>query len=350
MNSLRLGLLTSIGGTLDAFFPEIVHSWRREGIEVFPAAGTPADMGGATVIEALTRRPTPRGLRALGNLRSWATEHDLQVILTNTATASALVRLSPVGTPVIYFCHGLHWNGTGPNAWAPQLAESALLPRTAGVVCINSHDEQWFARHAPKIPRLRLLHGVGLDVEQFPRSPRPIRSGALDLVWIGEYTPRKNPHALLRVARRLRADGIGFRIHMLGSGELLEEIRAAGADLGQRLHIVGAAEPLEYLRNCDAVVHTAHWEGLPRVLLEAAAVGRPMVGFDVKGVRDIPGVTVVPEGDIAAMAAALAGVRDLHPALPQPDDLAYAHCADAIAEFAGAIADGSMAPGTAIQR
>ncbi len=37
MNSLRLGgLLTSIGGTLDAFFPEIVHSWRREGSRSFP--------------------------------------------------------------------------------------------------------------------------------------------------------------------------------------------------------------------------------------------------------------------------------------------------------------------------
>lgn len=350
MNALRLGLLTSSGFTLDAFFPEIVEAWRTDGIEVFPAAGSPTEIDGGTVIGALTRRPSPQGLRAVGNLRTWAGAHGLQVILTNTATASALVRLTPTRTPVVYFCHGLHWNGTGPQTWAPKLAESVLLPRTAGVVCINSDDEQWFARHAPRTPRLRLIHGVGLDTDRFRRTPRPRRDGPLDLVWIGEYTERKNPHALLALARELVAADVDFRIHLLGDGPLWSEITEAAADLGDRFDFVGPADPVGYLTECDAVVHTARWEGLPRVLLEAAAVGRPMIAYDVKGVRDIPGATLVPEGDVAALATAVAGVRSLEPDLPAPELLNFGHCADAVADFAGAIADGSMVPGTAMRR
>src|SRR5699024_4391684 len=52
--------------------------------------------------------------------------------------------------------------------------------------------------------------------------------------------------------------------------------------------------------------HTATWEGLPRVMLEAVAVGRRTYAFDVKGVRDVPYARLLDDGDTAGMAAAIA--------------------------------------------
>jgi glycosyltransferase involved in cell wall biosynthesis len=53
----------------------------------------------------------------------------------------------------------------------------------------------------------------------------------------------------------------------------------------------------------------SRWEGLPLTLLEALAVGRSVVGSDVPGIaRELPpgAGAIVPSGDIAALATALA--------------------------------------------
>jgi hypothetical protein len=39
---MRIGLLTSIGETPDAFFPNLIHNWTGQGHEIFAAAGTAA--------------------------------------------------------------------------------------------------------------------------------------------------------------------------------------------------------------------------------------------------------------------------------------------------------------------
>jgi glycosyltransferase involved in cell wall biosynthesis len=59
------------------------------------------------------------------------------------------------------------------------------------------------------------------------------------------------------------------------------------------------------LASLDVLVLTSLWEGLPRVLVQAAAMGRPCVSFDVEGAREIveDGVNgyVVPKRDVAAL-------------------------------------------------
>ena len=54
-----VGLLTSIGGTLDAFFLEITERWREQGAVVESAAGSLAEtFAEATVLPSITRRPS----------------------------------------------------------------------------------------------------------------------------------------------------------------------------------------------------------------------------------------------------------------------------------------------------
>lgn len=332
-----VGLLAGLGMTLDAFFPEIVQRWRAAGVEVHPAAGTPSSLSGSEVLPALTRSPRPRSLLAPRQIRDWVARRDIDVLVTNTATASAVARVAPVGCPVVYFCHGLHWNDeSGPGSILWRATETLLLRRTAGVVTINSDDEAWFARHAPAIPRTRPAAGVGLDVTAFPRTPLPAGDVA-QLAWIGEYTQRKRPLEAVRVAEILASRGHDFRLHMLGRGALMPEVTSEVRRRGLESLVVihGQVRTAEVLPTMHAVLHTAAWEGLPRALLEAAAMGRHVVAYDVKGVRDIPGARLAPDLDAERLADL---VQRLDLAAPQssfvdPDALSSAHSSDQIREF-----------------
>jgi glycosyltransferase involved in cell wall biosynthesis len=85
---------------------------------------------------------------------------------------------------------------------------------------------------------------------------------------------------------------------------LVEETRRRG--LGDRVHFAGYRDDIaEVLAALDVVVLTSLWEGLPRVLVQAATTGVPSVTFDVEGAHEIvrDGVTgyVVPSKDVALL-------------------------------------------------
>lgn len=308
---IRVGLVTSIGRTLDAFFPAIVTRLTEQGFVVTSASGTECALPGWTPLAGFTQRPSPAGLAtAVRALRGWSRDHRHDIVVTNTATASAIVRLAGLAAPVVYFCHGLHWGReSDPRALPWRVIERSLLRRTAGVITINSDDQAWFARHgAPNVHRLP--GGVGVPLADFP--PAPVPDGdPLRLVWIGDFTPRKRPDQALAVAGRLVELGVPFSLRMLGDGPLLDSTRAeiGSRGLAEVVRADGRDRVAPALAESTALLHTATWEGLPRVALEAAAVGRWVYGFDVKGLRDAPLVRLSPDGDAAALADRIAHDR-----------------------------------------
>lgn len=346
---MRIGLLASTGGMLDSFFIEIAESWRSHGHIVSFAAGTSMASARAAVIPGLSRRPDPRMVRALAGLRRWSAQEDLDVIVTNSATASALVRMAGRTAPVAYFCHGLHWNETqsiGDRVWP--LIERMLLPRTAGIISLNSDDLRWFAEHFAGKPRLHLSAGVGLDLADYP--VRMLPEGPLRLCWIGEFSTRKRPHLALDIASDLQRRGVDFQFTMLGEGEFRTQIRT---DLRHRglegvVTANGKGDAAAALARSHALVHTSQWEGLPRVMLESLAMGRPSYAFDVKGVRDIPLAHLTVDCDTATLAARIAddwnSGRLLEPLAFDRDILDYSHAADGIRQFLPSLINATAAP------
>lgn len=337
---MRVGLLASVGHMIDSFFPDIVTSWTAAGHEVFLAAGTPGEDDACTVIDGLTRRPGLGVLRARVGLRRWVAERRLDVVVTNSATASAIVRISGVDAPIVYFCHGLHWNSgrqAAERVW--QMLEAGLLPRTAGVITINADDQAWFA---PRFPRRRILQlstGVGLDLAVYPASPVPQTDEVLRLLWIGEFNPRKRPDLALDIAVRLQSLGVPFALRMLGEGSLLEATRERIRELriDSLVEAPGRGDAASELVRTHSLIHTSTWEGLPRVMLESVAVGRRAYAFDVKGVRDIPGAILSTDGDSTGMAdriaADWASGELLEPVRFDREKLNSSHSADRIRLF-----------------
>lgn len=352
---LVIGLLTSVGETLDAFFVEIAQRWRDQGAIVEVAAGTAADSFlSPGVVASLTREPSPKNWRALHELRSWVRKKRVSVVVTNTAAASALVRTAGVGVPVVYFCHGLHWNDRRLADLPFRIVERLLLSRTDGIVCINSHDEEWFFRKAPRIPRLRLINGVGLDTNRFVRRSALTwdeASEPLRLVWCGEYSSRKNPVAAVQLVHLLHRRGINVTIDMLGEGPL-QDSEGVKSSIAGVVNSRGVTDVVPYFEKAHVLVQTSRWEGLPRVGLEALAIGLPVAGFDVKGVRDLPGVQVSPVDDLEALAESVltSARRDAGGDIPDPAMLSYVYAADSLLEFVESVRSGSFPHGPTYSR
>jgi glycosyltransferase involved in cell wall biosynthesis len=166
--------------------------------------------------------------------------------------------------------------------------------------------------------RDRLVEG-GLPADRVEVLPNPVvaapaprerRAEPPVVVYASRLVAEKGVHPLLDAAARLPA---GVRLRMIGSGRTEREVRARVAAEGLPVDVLGAlpqAEVAGHLRTAAAAVLPAlWWENCPMAVLEAAALGVPVVASDVGGIPELvdDGRTglLVPPGDAAALAAAL---------------------------------------------
>ena len=171
--------------------------------------------------------------------------------------------------------------------------------------------------------RLRGAHG-GRGARRRPRRrwPRPTRPGrharrARDRarrggVRHGGELPRAE--GLPEPARRRRGaagPGVPVRIVAVGQGPLEEEMRAEHARLGLagRVELLGErADAVRVMSGCDAFVLASNNEGLPVAVMEALALGLPVVGTAVGGMTEAVDATngvLVPARDPQALAGAI---------------------------------------------
>jgi glycosyltransferase involved in cell wall biosynthesis len=112
----------------------------------------------------------------------------------------------------------------------------------------------------------------------------------------------------------LRRRVAGLRWAVVGEGPLRGELAADVRRLGlDDVVVLTGARPsaADELAAADVVAVTSRWESGPLVVLEALALGRPVVATDVGLVPDVVGRgegRIVPVGDPSAMAAALGDV------------------------------------------
>ncbi len=165
-----------------------------------------------------------------------------------------------------------------------------------------------------------------IDCERFRPEPelrRRVREelGLRDVfawMWIGRMEQQKDPFTLLKAFRIAAATAIPSVLVVVGSGSLEKEVREGARTLGiaSKVHFLGLRRDVPALLNgADGYVLSSKHEGLPLVLLEAAASGLPLVVTSAGAeavVADRSG-WVVPIRDPEALAERMAALMALSP-------------------------------------
>lgn len=102
--------------------------------------------------------------------------------------------------------------------------------------------------------------------------------------------PQKAPEDFVAVAKQVCDAVTNARFVLIGDGELRPRVESMIEQNGldRRLHLAGWRRDVStVMKSFDAFLLTSHWEGLPRVLLEARTIGLPVVATRVGGVAEV---------------------------------------------------------------
>ena len=193
----------------------------------------------------------------------------------------------------------------------------ALAPKIEGAkfVAAVSHFTRSQLYHQCKVadwPKIQVIH-CGLDDSFWagPLTPVPAAGG---LVCVGRLSPAKGHLLLIQAAAVLRRQGLNFNLVLVGDGPLRPQLAAEikQQDLTDCLILTGWADNRavrQYIRAARALVLPSLAEGLPVVIMEALALGRPVISTHLAGIPELvqPGVNgwLVPAGDVEGLALAM---------------------------------------------
>lgn len=201
-----------------------------------------------------------------------------------------------------------------PNRWRTLLERTAVA-RMDRLVCVSGAVETFAIEQLRCPAAITQVIPNGVEVERFAASAGYDWSAigwpddAIVTLIVGRLHRQKGLELIWRELDRLAPVGSRRKLLFVGAGPLAaavdRECARLGADRVQRLPWQADVAPL--LRAARLLILPSHYEGMPNVVMEAMAAGRPVVCSHVEGVPELLGAESArqsfPPGDHARMAA-----------------------------------------------
>ena len=229
-------------------------------------------------------RSNPLTLQRSGRaLRELASSYD--VVHLHSFFAGLAGRTAKITKPTVFHPHGwVHQMDGRASLVVGASIERSLAPRTGAIVTVNAEERQ--LGHDANIDARFHEVGVPVDLERFASLPnkdsarRQLGVQGPLAVCVGRLCAQKGQRELIDLWEQ-HTDG-SVTLALVGPAQ-------DGFDLPDRLpksilH-TGRTDPGPWLAAADVVVQPSHWEGQSIAVGEALASGRPVVAFDVTGMR-----------------------------------------------------------------
>jgi glycosyltransferase involved in cell wall biosynthesis len=271
---------------------------------------------------ALAQRCSPPGMKArlwhiayvleaaylASRMQSLGVRHLHNHIGENSATVAMLAGVM-TGIPFSLTVHG-------PNEFDQpmQIALGEKIRRSTFVAAISSfgRSQLWRWCSAEDWPKIRIIH-CGVDEDFLGRPPIPSPSRPR-LVSIGRLAEQKGQLVLIEAAAQLAREGADFELVLIGDGPMRKRIEDAIArhGIGRQVRLAGWMDSTSIrkeLQESRALVMPSFAEGLPVVIMESLALGRPVITTAIAGIPElvVEGVNgwLVPAGSAKELANAM---------------------------------------------
>jgi len=214
--------------------------------------------------------------------------------------------------------------------YLPLLAKR-IYPWADGIVAVSEGVAKDLA-HTIGLPRkkIEVIYNPVVTPELLEKAGEPVdhpwfKPGEPPVILgVGRLTEQKDFPTLLRAFALVRKERT-VRLVILGEGEDRPELKALVDELGiaEDVDMPGFVDnPYGYMAGAAVFALSSRWEGLPTVLIEAMALGKPVVTTDCpSGAREILNDgrygTLVPVGDAKRLATGISGMLE-HPVEPLP--------------------------------
>lgn len=224
------------------------------------------------------------------------------------------------GLPVVIKVHG---SDILRLSLHPQRSRGTVeaLHQADGIVAVSRDLEERVVAMGADPGRVRVIYD-GIDPERFHPGPQEAARARLSrelelrgpvLLYVGNLLPVKGLEVLIDALALLARQGTEFTGLMIGQGPLRSRLedRLARRGLRDRVKLLGPRphdQLPDWYRAADLFVLPSYSEGVPVVLLEAAACGTTFVASRVGGIPEIARLDsdrLVPAGDAAVLAEAI---------------------------------------------
>lgn len=175
-----------------------------------------------------------------------------------------------------------------------------LSPKTVGyllagfkakhILWVSQSSFDGYAFHKLFAKKSSVLYNI-IDTQQISdKKESDPNTYDFDMIYVGRLTFQKDPQRLMRLCARLKQDKPDLKVAIVGTGELLDEVKALCESLNiqDNVHFLGfQSNPIKMVADSKAMILTSRWEGTPMCALEAMYLGTPVVSTPSDGMKDL---------------------------------------------------------------
>jgi len=193
-----------------------------------------------------------------------------------------------LGIPMVLTAHGSDGKYLRPGRLVRRLSRISV-GSASHVIAVSEVLRKELLAFGVDPPGVTTIHN-GVDPALFPAVYD--ETGGHKILWVGRMTEEKGVEFLIRAMKKITTVYGDALLRLVGDGPEKEKLEELTAELGlaKSISFVGRKDQREMTRfysACDLVVLPSLSEGLPMVLLEAMASGKPVVASRVGGIPEL---------------------------------------------------------------
>jgi glycosyltransferase involved in cell wall biosynthesis len=293
-------LTNSIGGLYNFRF-ELIKKILSKGYDVYICAPQPIENNkanlminnGAKYIQTLMKR---RGVNPFGDLKlainymKIVRQVNPDIVLTFTVKPNIYGAYAAIrhNKPVIMNITGL--GSSQGNRIVKNIVKQLykyVCNRTELIFFQNRENKSYFVLNGiAKQDKTRLIPGSGVNIAKFVPLAKERQDETIRFLFIGRIMKEKGIEEYLRAAEEVSQHYPNAEFQILGSFE--EQKYRNIIENNKSIVYLGISKDVRNeIKEVDCIVHPSYHEGMSNVLLEGAAMGKPLIASNIPGCKEI---------------------------------------------------------------